>query len=88
MSCRRRAWGKRPGSWSFPSGHTGSSFASAWILSTIWPRQSPFFLGLASLVGLSRIYAGAHYPGDVAAGAILGVALSEIVRRVLIRLFG
>jgi len=80
--------GKRPGSWSFPSGHTGSSFASAWILSTIWPKQSPIFLSLASLVGLSRIYVGAHYPGDVASGAILGVGLSEVVRRILIRLFG
>jgi undecaprenyl-diphosphatase len=79
--------GKRPGSWSFPSGHTGSSFASAWILSTIWPRQSPVFLAVAGLVGFSRIYVGAHYPGDVASGALFGVALAELVRRVLKRLF-
>jgi undecaprenyl-diphosphatase len=79
--------GKRPGSWSFPSGHTGSSFASAWILSTVWPKGSPLFLGLAATVGLSRIYVGAHYPGDVASGAVVGIALSEAVRRILIRLF-
>jgi undecaprenyl-diphosphatase len=79
--------GKRPGSWSFPSGHTGSSFASAWILTTVWPRRAPWFFSLAGTVGFSRIYLGAHYPGDVASGAILGVLLSEAVRQVTRRLF-
>jgi membrane-associated phospholipid phosphatase len=78
--------GKKPGSWSFPSGHTASSFASAWVLSTIWRRSSPIFLGLASMVGFSRIYAGAHYPGDVASGAIAGTLLAELIRRVVIRI--
>jgi undecaprenyl-diphosphatase len=78
--------GKKPGSWSFPSGHTGASFASAWILSTVWPRGAPGFFGLAGTVGLSRIYVGAHYPGDVASGALLGTVLAELVRQVLKRL--
>jgi undecaprenyl-diphosphatase len=77
--------GKKPGSWSFPSGHTASSFASAWVLSTIWPSKAPWFLALASGVGLSRVYAGAHYPGDVASGALAGVLISEIIRRVAAR---
>ncbi|HEV7664149.1 MAG TPA: phosphatase PAP2 family protein [Chloroflexota bacterium] len=80
--------GKKPGSWSFPSGHTASSFASAWILSTVWPSRTPLFFGLASAVGYSRIYLGAHYPGDVASGAVLGVLLSEAVRRLNRALFG
>jgi undecaprenyl-diphosphatase len=80
--------GKKPGSWSFPSGHTGSSFASAWILSTIWPGRAPFFFALASAVGFTRIYVGAHYPGDVTSGAFLGMVLSETVRRIVKRLFG
>ena len=74
--------GKKPGSWSFPSGHTASSFAAAGVLSTIWPRQAPRFYLLASLVGFSRIYLGAHYPGDVVSGACAGALLGELARRV------
>jgi undecaprenyl-diphosphatase len=77
--------GKKPGSWSFPSGHTASSFASAWILSSVWPRGAPAMFGLAGMVGVSRIYLGAHYPGDVASGAMCGMLLAELTRRAVKR---
>jgi undecaprenyl-diphosphatase len=75
--------GKKPGTWSFPSGHTASSFAAAAILSRCWPERKALFFALASLVGFSRIYAGAHYPGDVAAGATIGVGLATGIRRLV-----
>jgi undecaprenyl-diphosphatase len=75
--------GKKPGSWSFPSGHTASSFAAAWVLSTVWPRRAPWFLALASAVGFSRVYVGAHYPGDVTSGALIGAVIADLLRRIV-----
>jgi undecaprenyl-diphosphatase len=73
--------GRRPDGWSFPSGHTAAAFSGAWILSTVWPKRAPLFFALASTVGFSRIYVGAHYPGDVVSGATLGMLIAEAIRR-------
>jgi undecaprenyl-diphosphatase len=73
--------GKKPGNWSFPSGHTASSFAAARMLACVWPKKWPLFYAAAILVGFSRVYAGAHYPGDVMSGAVLGSVMSEVIRR-------
>jgi len=57
---------------SFPAGHAATAFAGAVLLSLLAPRLAPAFLVLATLIGLSRIYDGVHYPTDVLAGAALG----------------
>ena len=67
---------------SFPSGHTSTSFACAYVISRLAPRLTiPVFV-LAALIGFSRVYVGVHYPLDVIAGAIFGL----IVARALLML--
>ncbi len=73
--------GQKPRGRTFPSGHAATSFAAAWALGSVWPRRRPAFLGLATLVSLSRVYLGAHDPGEILAGTVLGLGLAELLRR-------
>lgn len=63
---------------SFPSGHAGRAFALATVMGFKLPKWLPFFFLLAILIGISRLYIGAHYPTDVIFGALLGVFISWI----------
>ncbi len=75
--------GRKPGSYSFPSGHTASAFAGAILLARHFPRHRGLLYFVASLVGFSRIYLGAHYPGDVVSGGVAGAAFAKTFRRIL-----
>lgn len=63
----------RPSSYSFPSGHTGSSFAAAYILANYFKRYRIIFYIIASLIAFSRLYLYVHYPTDILGGIALGV---------------
>jgi membrane-associated phospholipid phosphatase len=64
----------RPAEYSFPSGHTASSFGATVALARAYPKWyviAPSLLWSAG-IGYSRMYLGVHNPSDVGAGAILG----------------
>ncbi|HEV8512627.1 MAG TPA: phosphatase PAP2 family protein [Cyclobacteriaceae bacterium] len=66
------------GGYSLPSGHTTEAFASAMALTLLFSRWYvfiPMFVW-ASVVGLSRVYLGVHYPLDIFVGMLIGSTVS------------
>ncbi len=59
---------------SFPSDHATVAAAAAVVAALAWRRWAAIFLVGAALVGIARVYVGVHYPGDVAAGWLIGGA--------------
>jgi undecaprenyl-diphosphatase len=71
---------------SFPSGHSATAFAAATAIAILSPKMRPYALGLAAAVALSRVYLRVHFPLDVLAGALIGVALGALMALVAVRL--
>jgi undecaprenyl-diphosphatase len=72
---------RRPRTSSFPSGHASAALAAAGVLSERDPLW-PLYYGVAAVVASSRVYVKIHHPSDVVAGALLGIAIARIARRV------
>src|SRR5208282_6038251 len=69
---------------SMPSNHAANSFSYAITLfyltrNRIGIAARLYPLALASLVALSRVYVGVHYPSDIIAGALLGASVSLLL---------
>lgn len=67
-----------PSEFSFPSGHTVSSFGAA---TTVFLKNKKFgavALAAATLIAFSRLYLYVHFPSDILAGIVIGVAISLI----------
>ena len=78
--CAVRTHTADPDAFSFPSGHTAVAFAAAVALAGAGSGLGEVVALLAGGVAVSRVYLGAHYPLDVAAGALLGAACGWLAR--------
>jgi undecaprenyl-diphosphatase len=63
---------------SFPSDHAILGFSIAVMVWRYNRRAGAVLLFLATLMAFARVFVGAHYPGDVLGGAVLG-ALTSVV---------
>ncbi|MFD3620565.1 phosphatase PAP2 family protein [Streptomyces sp. NPDC058676] len=82
---------ERPDSSSFPSGHTAAAVGFTAAVAAVWPWAGMACAVPTALVAYERVHSGAHYPSDVVAGALIGLAASvpacrapRLVRRVLL----
>ena len=69
---------ENPADYSFPSGHTLSSVIAATVLLRGEKRFAWGAVPLAALIALSRLYLFVHFPSDILAGIVIGVAISLI----------
>ncbi|GHU80701.1 phospholipid phosphatase [Bacteroidia bacterium] len=81
LTGRRRPDGSN--SHSFPSGHTAMAFVAAEFLHQEYGAKSPWLsaagYGMATLIGVSRVYNNKHWVSDVVAGAGVGILSTKIV---------
>lgn len=68
---------------SFPSGHVMDNFAVATVLALLFRRRGWWYLPVAALIGVSRVYTGSHWPSDVLLSAFLGAGFALCAAAIL-----
>jgi undecaprenyl-diphosphatase len=62
--------------YSFPSGHTLHAVCFTVLAVSHVPALAPVLIPFATLVAMSRVVLGLHYPTDVVAGSAIGAGLA------------
>jgi len=77
--------GKCVGKYSFVSAHSANTFALATFYQMVYNSTiSKLLFAWATIVALSRVYLGVHFPTDIIAGAVLGVFLAWAIVKLLL----
>lgn len=66
------------GTFSFPSNHALNNFAVGFFFLLLYPKTKWYLVTVASLIAISRVYLGLHYPSDILGGAILGIGFGYL----------
>lgn len=66
------------GTFSFPSNHALNNFAAGFFFYKLFPKLKWVLFITASLVAISRVYLGLHYPSDIIGGALIGILFGYI----------
>jgi len=66
---------------SFPSDHASATFAIAFAVLAFDVVAGGIFLFFALVISVGRLFIGAHYPGDVAAGLLVGLAAALVITK-------
>lgn len=78
---------KKPGEYSFPSGHTAASFAA--VSALFFSKEKKLWipaLVLASLIAFTRLYLYVHYPTDILGGMAVGILSGYIGYKIVMKL--
>ncbi len=66
----------------FPSGHSAAAFALATSIFLHDKKVGIFYQFAALIIGIARILGNVHYPIDILGGALLGVMVAFITKRI------
>jgi acid phosphatase (class A) len=72
---------KKPGGYSYPSGHAAISRAYALVLTDLAPARRNEFITRANDAALNRVIGGVHHPSDIAAGKRLADQVYPLLKR-------